>query len=182
MHDIDKQVLKQAANGSLEAFEYIYRQTSGFVYNVALRVINNRLDAEEVTQDVFMKIYRNLPQFRFRAQFKTWVYRITVNTALNMRRSRPKETADYDWVVNTASTNPSSAIESHGFKQRVQKLLETLPIEQRVCIVLRDLEGLSYKEISKALNIKLNTVRSRLRRARESLMKNSRLGGSNYAL
>ena len=74
MQDIPKDVLIKAAEGDIKAFEHIYRVTSGFVYSVAFRITQNTQEAEEVTQDVFLKIHKNLKNFRFRASFKTWIY------------------------------------------------------------------------------------------------------------
>ena len=83
MEDIPRDIIERAVKGEMAAFEQIYRDTSGFVYRSALRILNNSADAEDVTQDIFMKIHDNLKNFQFRANFKTWVYRITVNTAIN---------------------------------------------------------------------------------------------------
>ena len=82
MRDLPKDILIKASQGNMEAFEEIYGSSSDFVYNVAFRITNSREDAEEITQDVFLKIHRNLKNFQFRSSFKTWVYRITVNTVI----------------------------------------------------------------------------------------------------
>ena len=81
--EISNDLLQQASQGDIQAFEEIYKITSSFVYSMALRTIRNREDAQEITQEVFLKIFKNLKDFKFRSSFKTWVYRITVNTALN---------------------------------------------------------------------------------------------------
>jgi len=75
----------------MEAFEAIYKATSGFVYNVALRITQKPADAEDITQEVFVKIYKSLKDFEFKSSFKTWVYRITVNAALNHVRASKKD-------------------------------------------------------------------------------------------
>lgn len=177
MEDISIDILKQAAEGHMEAFEQIYRSTCGFVYNVALRIIHNYADAEEVTQDVFMKVYHSLKDFRFRSSFKTWLYRITVNTAINRYRStrrEKKDRVDFDTVINTvpvAQPVGQDALVKGDNELLLNKLLEGLSPEYKACLVLREIEGLSYKEIAASLNIPVNTVRSRLRRAREALLK-----------
>jgi RNA polymerase sigma-70 factor (ECF subfamily) len=84
--DISREILIKAAQGGISEFEALYKAAAGFVYTVALRVTANEQDAQEVTQDVFLKIHKKLKDFRFRSSFKTWVYRITVNTALNTLR------------------------------------------------------------------------------------------------
>lgn len=176
MQDIPIEILKEAAEGDIEAFERLYRLTCGFVYNVALRVIRNCADAEEITQDVFMKVYHSLKDFHFHSSFRTWIYRITVNTAINRYRStrrEKKDRVDFDAVIDTVPVAQSSepdALAKSDNQVRLNKLLEGLNPEYKVCIVLREIEGLSYKEIAASLNIPVNTVRSRLKRAREALL------------
>ncbi len=174
MNDIAPDILERSAAGNLDAFEEIYKATSSFVYNVALRVTRNSANAEEVTQDVFMKIYRNLKSFGFRSSFKTWVYRITVNTAINHYRKSGKEErsrVDYDNVIETLPDNrPETAIEQSDSQARLNALLDRLSPEHKTCLILREIEGLSYAEIAGALNIPLNTVRTRLKRARQALL------------
>lgn len=173
MQDIQNEVLIKAAQGDLESFELIYRAAASFVYNVAYRIVYNREDAEELTQEVFLNIYRNLKNFRFQSSFKTWVYRITANCAINyskkMSRERNRKKEYYEnlnpWHLLAASRANS---ESH--KEAIDLLLKTLNPDQRMCIVLRNIEGLSYRQIADTLKIGINTVRSRLKRAREKLL------------
>jgi RNA polymerase sigma-70 factor (ECF subfamily) len=182
MEDIAQDILERAALGEIEAFERIYKGASGFVYNVALRVTRNSADAEEVTQDVFMKIYRSLKSFGFRSSFKTWVYRITVNTAINSfrRNSSRKENVhmDYDSIAEALPGNNSTsdAAIQRDNEGRLNVLLKRLIPEYRVCLVLREIEGLSYQEIAESLKVPINTVRSRLKRAREALVLEARKG------
>ena len=174
MLNIDNVLIKAASDGDMASFEEIYKVTSGFVYNVALRITNNVKDAEEVTQDVFVKVYNNIKRFEFRSSFTTWLYRIAVNTALNFKKSISRNKygrVDYETVSNIKAAKQEGNIES---EDEVKFLLNKLSPEHRVCVVLRDIEGLSYKEISDVLKININTVRSRLNRARDILMKYAR--------
>jgi RNA polymerase sigma-70 factor (ECF subfamily) len=175
MNDIALDVLEQASAGNLDAFEEIYKATSSFGYNVALRVTRNSANAEEVTQDVFMKIYRNLKSFGFRSAFKTWVYRITVNTAINHYRKSSKEEknrVDYDNLIESLPDNrlAREGINQSDSQARLSALLDKLSPEHKSCLILREIEGLSYQEMAGALNIPVNTVRSRLKRARQALL------------
>jgi RNA polymerase sigma-70 factor (ECF subfamily) len=179
MNDIGQDVLEKASQGDLEAFEQVYKSASGFVYNVALRVTRNSADAEEVTQDVFMKIYHNLKNFQFRSTFKTWVYRITVNTAINcFRRSSREERdkVDYDGIIESLPGGCSTAerVVQAENETRLDSLMKLLSPEHRTCLILREIEGLSYQEIAASLKIPVNTVRSRLKRAREALLEEAR--------
>src|SRR5687768_4491606 len=94
MDHLSKETLLAAGQGDIRAFEELYKATAKFVYNVALRIVNNREDAQEVTQEVFLIVYRKLKDFRFESSFKTWMYRITANTALNSYKkvSRKRQT------------------------------------------------------------------------------------------
>jgi RNA polymerase sigma-70 factor (ECF subfamily) len=175
MNDLALDILERASAGDMNAFEQIYRATSSFVYNVAFRITRNSADAEEATQDVFMKIYRNLKGFGFRSAFKTWVYRITVNTAINHYRKSSKEEkgrVDYDNVIESLPDNrpATEGIVQSDNQARLNALLERLSPEHKSCLILREIEGLSYQEIAGALNIPVNTVRSRLKRARLALL------------
>jgi len=176
MPDISKEILIKAQEDDLESFETIYKETSGFVYNVAFGVVNNKHDAEEVMQDVFLNIHHNLNNFRFQSSFKTWVYRITVNCALNQvkkmvrEKNRVKEYGNNLIKVGTPFQAPKIAELKDGSEQMISSLLGGLDADQRICIVLRNIEGLSYQEISDTLKININTVRTRLKRARERLL------------
>lgn len=181
MDDIALDVLERASEGDMDAFEQVYKATSSFVYNVAFRITRNSPDAEEVTQDVFMKIYRNLKGFRFRSAFKTWVYRITVNTAINRyhkSKKEEKDRVDYDNIIESL---PDRRLAAEGVIQsdneaRLNALLDTLSHEHKTCLILREIEGLSYQEISDTLKIPVNTVRSRLKRARQALLEKAGRG------
>lgn len=175
MIEIPESVLEEASLGNMRAFEEIYRAASGFVYNVALRIVRNSHDAQEVTQDVFMKIFHNLNSFGFRSSFRTWIYRIAVNTAIDRYRQNlrvNKGRLDYDSMQTEGSSAPGVLEKANQLdsQAKVGKLLDTLDPKQKACILLREIEGLSYKDIAGVLNVPINTVRSRLRRARQALL------------
>jgi RNA polymerase sigma-70 factor (ECF subfamily) len=183
MHDIPRQLIEQARQGDMQAFEAIYRASSGFVYAVALRITGNAEEAQEVTQDVFLKIHHNLERFEFRSQFTTWVYRIAANTAINAYNRRARDhgrRADFDAVIETHAAPDDTAAraeqreERSRAAERLNSFLQRLNPDQRACIVLREIEGLRYEEIARALQCNLNTVRTRLKRAREALVAFSR--------
>ncbi|MBN2452807.1 MAG: RNA polymerase sigma factor [Candidatus Omnitrophica bacterium] len=181
MSDISNDVIARAAKGDMAAFEDIYRSTSPFVYNVALRITNNRDDADEVTQDVFVKVHRNLRGFGFRSSLKTWIYRITANTAINYCKCRARHVCgrlEYDPALHDreAPRAESRQFDKEEFMEAVEPLIDALDPDQRACIVLREIEGLDYRAIADTLHININTVRSRLRRARERLLAMGRKG------
>ncbi len=172
--DISDETVVKAARGGVEDFEMLYKGTGDYVYNIAYRITNNREDAQEVAQDVFVKVYDHLKYFNFRSSFKTWLYRIAVNAAINLTKRRARELlrrADYNdrLRVEAAGEAQKDNIEKESTDALIRSLLKKLNPDQRACVVLRDIEGLSYKEISEALKVNINTVRSRLKRAREAL-------------
>lgn len=181
--EISNDLLRQAAQGDIQAFEEIYKFTSSFVYSVALRTVRNREDAQEITQEVFLKVFKNLKDFKFKSSFKTWIYRITVNTALNVIKKTGQDLrrqVAYNENMTIENTRPENATDGilagRDNEKKVNDLLAVLAPEYRVCIVLREIQGLSYEEIAQTLKTNINTVRSRLKRARGILLKR---GGYN---
>ena len=124
---------------------------------------------------MFLTVYRKLKSFKFKSSLKTWVYRIAVNMAIDYARKRTREqdrTVLYEKNNKRNETvDPvSEKIEREQQEETLSTLLEALSPNQRVCIVLRNIEGFSYQEIAESLDINVNTVRSRLKRAREKLI------------
>lgn len=173
MEDIAKDTLIKASQGDMQAFEEVYKASSSFVYNVALRVVNNREDALEVAQEVFMIIHDKLKTFRFESSFKTWTYRITANYAINYAKKNARaKTVPFEDAFGEGAvlSDVQAKMDQEHTSKLVESLLAELNPEQRACVVLRDIQGLSYEEIAQALNININTVRSRLKRSRERLL------------
>ncbi len=167
MQDIAKDLIQLASHGDVEAFEEIYQTTSVFVYNTALGITGNTDDAREITQDVFISLFRNLKHFKFKSSLRSWIYRITINTALNFCKRNKKE---YRSHTDTCVAQPqfSGQIDCRP-EIAIESLLAELNPDQRACILLRH-QGLQYSEIAEVLNTNINTVRSRLKRAREALV------------
>jgi len=173
MENIDREILNRASAGDIQAFEFVYKASSSFVYNVAYRVVGNREDAFEVAQEVFMIIHDKLKSFRFESSFKTWVYRITANTAINYAKKtvRSKTVSFEDFLIEPAVNSQAvDRLQEQDNQQLLGAFLNELNPEQRACVVLREIEGLSYQQVAASLNININTVRTRLKRAREKLL------------
>jgi len=184
MEELSRDIIESASRGEMAAFEAIYKATSGFVFRTALRIVNNDADAQEVTQDIFMKIYDNLKDFQFRSDFKTWVYRITVNSAINAYRKNKRESGrrqDYDTTIEVAGhpSEVSQTAKKADSERLVESLLGTLSPKHRAIMTLREIEGLNYQDIAQSLRININTVRSRLKRAREALLNQSKKAVQN---
>ena len=177
----EAELIEQARQGDAIAFRRIYEATSGFVFNVALRITGRTEEAEEVTQDVFIAAHRALGSFRGQSALKTWLYRITVNRSLNKVKSaagRRREVPYEEYMDTPQDTMPDAPLIAGDISRKVQAMLDTLAPEFRACVVLREIEGLSYEAIAQALNININTVRTRISRARRQLAETARQGGS----
>ena len=187
MLDIEREMIVRAGEGDMGAFREIYRRSAGYVYTLAYRVVNTKPDAEEVTQDVFLKVHRSLGSFKFESSFKTWLYRVAVNTALNHAKKRSRVTTrEVEEVFEDPATvtQPEAAkgLEAEDTGKRLKVLLDQLNPDQRACIVSREIEGMDYQEIASSLGININTVRSRLKRARETLMSLGKKEVANHGL
>ena len=173
MQDIDIKLIKKSAGGNLEAFERIYKIASPYIYTIVYQITHNEEDAQDVTQEVFIKVYKNLSSFNFKSSFKTWIYKVALNTALNTVKKRTRDTRkmeEYnDAAKGTSFHSDADPVNSDDNDCTIEGILKGLNTDQRTCILLREVEGLSYKEIAYALNININTVRSRLKRARLAL-------------
>lgn len=182
MTEIDADLIARAAGGERAAFEEIYKRTSAYVYSVVYRMLHNHADTSEAVQDVYMKVYRNLGRFKKQAQLKTWIYRIAVNTSLNYLKKRKSERLTQNDSEAEPEAQGSSAPEAGKEMMRaesetlLQSYLALLNPDQRACIILREIEGLDYQSIADTLGINLNTVRTRLKRARENLMQFAKKG------
>jgi len=184
MREVTNETISMAAAGDTAAFEIIYRAHAGLIYNTTFRLLGNREDAQETTQEVFLTVYRKLPSFAHRASLTTWIYRIAVNQAINHLRKHGaarQQTVEFDERIDErlATSRVEDRLEHQAREKIVAGLLARLSPEQRTCIVLRNLEGLSYEDIAATLQVNINTVRSRLKRAREKLMAMGRKRSGN---
>lgn len=176
MQELPEHILAAAGKGDMEAFKQVYDQYAKFVYNVALRMVRHTEDAQEITQDVFLLVHRKLKDFRFESSFKTWIYRITVNTTMNALKRGKKfkqNEVSFDEDLerpSTMSDHVQDLMDKEYYGSVTNVLLDQLNPDQRICVVLRNMQGLSYEQIAETLDININTVRSRLKRAREKLL------------
>ena len=159
--------------GDVAAFEELVTTYQHRVYGVALRMLGNRAEAEEIAQEVFLRAHRTLADFRGEAKLSTWLYAIASRLCLTRlagaeRRLRRAEGVDLERVADTRDA-PGAEIERRERETALSRAIAELPEERRIVVVLRDLEGLSYEDISTVLGVELGTVRSRLHRARMDL-------------
>ena len=155
------------------SWEEIVRTHSARVYRLAYRLSGNQHDAEDLTQEVFVRVFRSLSTYQ-PGTFEGWLHRITTNLFLDMVRRRQR--IRFEGLADDAherlpgrEPSPQQLLDDRGFDTDVQYALDQLPPEFRAAVVLCDIEGLSYEEIAATLDIKLGTVRSRIHRGRAQL-------------
>lgn len=160
-------LIRRARKGDREAFGHLVSRHQASVHRVVRGILAGAADCEDVTQEVFLKAYGSLGKFRGDAGLFTWLYRIAVNEALRARRRRPWGTTD---ALPEVEAPPREGPDEDGPSlATLERLLRTLGDEFRSIVVLRDIEGMSYKDIADTLGIPMGTVESRLFRARQEL-------------
>ncbi len=173
-------LVERSRLGDMEAFGALVAETETYVYNLAYRVLGNAQEAEDMTQDVFVRVWRALPEFRADSKFTTWLYRIVVNTSLNRQRQLRAElqTVDRDDALDglalpqeASGADPSSATIDRETIAALWAAVECLSAKYRLVIALFYQEELSYEEIAELLALPLGTVKSHLSRARCALAK-----------
>jgi RNA polymerase sigma-70 factor, ECF subfamily len=173
--DADEEIVARCCSGDREAFAKLVLKYQSRVLTLATRILDNRSEAEDIAQDIFVKVFQSLHDFRGTSRFSTWLYRITVNHCLNHLRRRTRQlqtlvvTDAEEWMQESAASNPHKTLERKERWALVQAKLQLLSPEHRTIILLRDFEGLSYEEIAEVLQLEDGTVKSRLHRARMEL-------------
>lgn len=181
INELEKQLIKKAIMGDEASFEALIFSCKGKAYSIAFRYLRNREDALDVLQESFIKIYRHLGKFNFESSFDTWVYRIVINTCndlLKKAKARPPlETIykdhepNYHVEIADKGLSPEEKLIKKEEAGYILECLDKLQHEQKEILILRDIHGFSYEEISELLKMNLGTVKSRISRARETLKK-----------
>jgi RNA polymerase sigma-70 factor, ECF subfamily len=169
----DAGLLERLRRGDARAFEELVTSYQHRVFGVALRMLGSRAEAEDVAQETFLRAHRALAEFRGEARLGTWLYAIASRLCLNRLASgaRRHEHRDEAALLRLPATSGDAvaALERGELEAALHEAIAGLPEERRIVVVLRDLEGLAYEEIAEVLGLQLNTVRSRLHRARLDL-------------
>jgi RNA polymerase sigma-70 factor (ECF subfamily) len=179
--EVDQLLVERAQRGDKRAFELLVEKYQRKLARLVSRLVRDPGEAEDVTQEAFIKAYRALPSFRGDSAFYTWLYRIGINTAKNYlvatgRRAPTSTEVDAEEAEGFESgeqlrdiNTPESLLLSKEIATTVNAAIESLPEELRSAIQLRELEGMSYEEIAKLMDCPIGTVRSRIFRAREAI-------------
>jgi RNA polymerase sigma-70 factor (ECF subfamily) len=177
----DAAIIERIAAGDEDACAELVDEHQRFVYQLALHLLGDHNEALDLSQEVFLRVFRTIHRFRGQSALRTWIYRIAVNQARNRmrwwrRRRRSQQVSLDDHVrahgelpTESATASPDRVFHQREVASRIQQALDGLPFDQRTAIVLREIDGLSYDEIAFSLGVAVGTVKSRLARARESL-------------
>ena len=164
----DPTVVRRCLKGESRAFEVIIDRYQKTIYNLALRMVSDAQDAEDIAQTVLIKVYENLRSYNPKYKFFSWMYRIALNESINFVQQRKKlEEIDADVVSNDGA--PDQEYSEIELRENVQLALMRLKVDYRVVIVLSHFQDLSYDEIAYILEIPIKTVKSRLFTARQLL-------------
>lgn len=171
-------LVERCQSGDAAAFDSLVAKYAPQVYNLAYRMVGDPDDAEDMAQAVFIRVFRAIKGFRGTSSFNTWLYRVATNVCLDELKRRKRRPVATEWPPeedvpldppSAAAVDPEAAALRRERQELVQRAIQSLPEAQRVVLVLADIQGLSYDEISQALGASLGTVKSRLNRARLAL-------------
>ena len=184
IRDEDYEFVSLCKKGDVDAFEVLVKKHQKRMFNIAYRMMGNYEEASEIVQDAFVSAYRGIKNFRGRAKFSTWLYTIVINLAKNRLKQLKARLHREKYSINNpipthesqihgelASSEPSALerLEKRETQQKVQGCIDSLDGEFKEVLVLKDIQGFSYDEISDLLKVPEGTVKSRLFRAREAV-------------
>jgi RNA polymerase sigma-70 factor (ECF subfamily) len=178
-------LVQRCAAGDEAAFAQLVTEHQRMVVQLAVNLLGDRDEALDLSQEVFLKVFRTIHRFRCQSTLKTWIYRIAVNQARNRhrfwRRRRRADQISLDTYIaahgeflSGVNAGPDRVLAQKELAERLQSALDQLPFEQRTAVVLREIDGLSYDEIAYSLGLAVGTVKSRLTRARQALRRELR--------
>ncbi|WP_427338941.1 RNA polymerase sigma factor [Caloranaerobacter sp. DY30410] len=179
MKKSERILIKKSAEGDVDAFEELIKDYEKRAYNIAYRLLKNSEDAMDVVQEAFIKVYKSIREFKFKSSFSTWIYKIVVNTSIDFIRNKKVvysldetikcEKGDINREIADYENTPETELERKLTKELVKKSIDKLDDIHRTVIILRDIQGFSYSEISEILGCSLGTVKSRISRGRIAL-------------
>jgi len=174
--DVDAQLMLRFQNGDAEAFDQLFSRHTRSIVNFAYRFVRDRQIAEELAQEVFLRVYEAAAGYRPRAKFTTWLYRIATNVCLNEIRKphfraahQPVSEEELPPGVFENSDSPDRSLECRAVSQALKEALEKIPEKQRIAFVLNKYEELSYAEVAEIMKTSEKAIKSLIHRAREAL-------------
>ncbi len=171
----ERELIRRAKDGNREAFGLLIRRYQRRIFALGLRFFGNADDAEDLVQDTFLRAWRNVHRFDEERPLAPWLFRIATNRALTEIETRKRRGGEeLDERIAWEGPGADEELERKRLRENVDRAIGELPEDQRMILLLRTTEGMSYREISEALDIPMGTVMSRLARARETIRKKVR--------
>jgi len=169
MKEVDAALVRACQRGDIEAFEQIFRIYRDPIFRLAYRFTGNRDDAEDLTQEIFLKVFESVSSFRYESSFATWLYKVAVNTCMNFRRDRkPTESLGITDDLGS-SVSPEAICEQGELQRKIEVEIASLPSPLKVAFLLVVVEGVTYKDASEILGLSVDALRMRVCRARQIL-------------
>jgi len=165
----DAELVRKHLAGDPDAFRLLYEKYGDKVFASAYRIVGEHHAAADLVQEIFVKIHGELRRFKFESKFSTWLFRVTVNHALNRASEGSRHARIHEKIVRDGKGDPGGTKEGRPVDDEVHRALQQLSPKLRTVISLRYLEGLSYEEIAEILELSIGTVKSRLFLAHETL-------------
>lgn len=167
----EQEIIIKARHGDTAAFRWLVERYQGFAYSLAWRFTGEAASAEDIVQEAFIRVWKNLPRYRAEIKLSTWLYKIVTNLALDFLRSRSgkqsRQAVSPERAINLADNQPADdAVHREELLQAILLLAEALSPKQRAVFILRDLEGLSVEEVSDILSMSAGNIKSNLHHAR----------------
>lgn len=171
---ITPELIQEAVRGSQPAFRAIVEANQGFVYAVAFRFVNDQQEAEDITQEVFVRLWKNLKSYRHEVKLSTWLYKIVTNRCLDFLKSRHGRQRKNKVDISTThfvqdSSTPEKEFQQQELTRIIHAAADELTPKQKAVFILRDLEGLTSEEVSEALSMSAGNVKSNLFYARKKM-------------
>jgi RNA polymerase sigma-70 factor (ECF subfamily) len=171
----DSEIIKNILEGNNADYKLLIEKFQNQIFRVAIGFVHNKEDAEEITQDVFVKAFRNLSSFSGKSSFSTWLYRIAVNQSINFLRSKKRknvwETIDSIFNLSSKEKKPDEELESKDLAKVLKDALENLPVSQKTAFILSKYEELNQKQIAAIMNNSEGAVEQLIFRAKNNLQK-----------
>ena len=168
--EINRSLVEQCRNGDISSFEKLFYLLKDDVYNVSFRILGSHQDAEDITQEAFVKIWINLKNFKMESSIRTWVYRITVNLCYDFLKRRGRiplaEEPIESFKKLPSDENPLLLLTEKELREKVEETFKMLSPDYRLILTLKELEGLPYKEIAEILDCSVDAAKMKAHRAR----------------
>lgn len=172
----EKEIIREILKGNTDKFSYFVEKYENQIFNLCLSIVKNKDDALDLTQEAFLLAYKNLKNFKGKSSFSTWIYRIAYNLSINFVKRKgefltilDRDEEDLEFQIEDKTSSIWEEIEKEERMKIIEDCLNKLKDSDRVIIELREIENLSYEEISEILSLPIGTIKSRLFRAREHL-------------